>query len=465
MTAIRLRATPEDKARDPYLEVPFEVPEGTTRIDIALRYPKAPDCVIDLGCADPRLGEFPAREGFRGWSGGAREAVFVATDAATPGYVAGPIPAGRWRVILGLYRLPPGGTEIEVEIGLDDAPRDPAPRPAPARAVREGAGWYRGDLHCHTHHSDAKGAPETLHANARRAGLDFLAVTDHNTVTQWDHFGPASSPDLVFLRGMEVTTEHGHANVFGLDGWVDFRLRAPGDAQALAREVHARGGMLSINHDKPDIPWRHDWPEADAMEVWQQHWLARNWISLGRWQDRLAAGMRLPLLGGSDRHQPEGLGPETMFELARPCTVLWAEELSEPALLAAMRAGRGYVTEAPDGPHLALRMGGAEMGGTATPDATVAIETDGAAGDLLSLWDATGEIARLPISGEGAELRPDVSPRGFLRAEIHAVAARERLLERFFADCRGGLPWGLSEAEIARQPLRRALSNPIWMKD
>lgn len=464
MTAIRLQLTRQDKARGAYVEVPFDVPPGTTRIDIALHYDKAADCVIDLGCADPRLGDFPAREGFRGWSGGARDRVFVATDDATPGYVAGPIPAGRWRVVLGLYRLPEAGTQVVVEIALDAAPRSDAPMFDPAPAERLGPGWFRGDLHCHTHHSDARGSPETLHAAARRAGLDFLAVTDHNTVTQWRYFGPASSSDLVFLRGMEITTEHGHANVYGLDGWVDFRLQAFSDAHALAWEVHDRGGILSINHDKPDIPWQHDWPEADAMEVWQHPWFAWNWVSLGRWQARLAAGMRLPMLGGSDWHQPERLGPETAFGLARPCTVLWAAALSEVELLAAMRAGRGYVTEAPNGPHLALTAGEVPMGGTAPRGSPLRVEIKGAAGDLLSLWDSSGEIARLAIPGDAATLHPELAPRGFLRAEIHADASRDRLVAEFRAAFPEGLPWGLTEAELARQPLRRALSNPIWME-
>ncbi|MDP8952752.1 MAG: PHP domain-containing protein, partial [Actinomycetota bacterium] len=88
---IRLRLTPADKARNPYAYVPFEVPPGTTRIDVTLSYPKATDCILDLGCADPRLGPFPSAEGIRGWSGGARDRFFVATDDATPGYVHGPI--------------------------------------------------------------------------------------------------------------------------------------------------------------------------------------------------------------------------------------------------------------------------------------------------------------------------------------------------------------------------------------
>jgi hypothetical protein len=60
-------------------------------------------------------------------------------------------------------------------------------------------------------------------------------------------------------------------------------------------------------------------------------------------------------------------------------------------------------------------------------------------------------------------IRPDIAPRGFLRAEIVADAARERLLEEFRAAFPNGLPWMLSEEIVAAQPLRRALSNPVWL--
>ena len=83
------------QAADPYLQVAFDVPPGTTRIDLTLTYRKADDCIIDLGLFDPAAGPFPSPAGFRGWSGGARDSVFVATDDATPGYVHGPLPPGR----------------------------------------------------------------------------------------------------------------------------------------------------------------------------------------------------------------------------------------------------------------------------------------------------------------------------------------------------------------------------------
>lgn len=41
--------------------------------------------------------------------------------------------------------------------------------------------WYRGDCHVHSHHSDGELSPARLAAEARAAGLHFLATTDHNT--------------------------------------------------------------------------------------------------------------------------------------------------------------------------------------------------------------------------------------------------------------------------------------------
>ena len=81
------------------------------------------------------------------------------------------------------------------------AERELVPPPARTFPVRQGAGWYRGDRHCHTFHSDAAGSPERLHAAARQAGLDFLAIADHNTISRRRYFHPYSSQDLVFVHG------------------------------------------------------------------------------------------------------------------------------------------------------------------------------------------------------------------------------------------------------------------------
>lgn len=462
---ITVHVTRADQAANPYFYIPFDVPAGTTRIDVKLNYAKAEDCIIDLGAFDPRDSGYPTKEGFRGWSGGARDRYFIATDDATPGYVHGEIQPGRWNVILGLYKVPEAGADVTVEVELDAAPRKIAPQPARTFPTRRASGWYKGDLHCHTFHSDARGAPELLHAAARQAGLDFLAIADHNTITQRRYFHPQSSPDLVFVRAMEVTTAIGHANVYGVDDWIDFRMTRPSDAHVLERLVHERGGLLSINHDKPTIPWDYEFPAADCQEVWQSTWMAWNWISLERYQRRLAAGMRLSAIGGSDYHQPERLMPEGPLVLARPTTVLWLEELSEDAILAAMKAGRGYVTESPTGPHLEIGAGQAVMGGTANGIEAVEVAVRGARGDRVVLIDATGPIAAVDIGGDDWRGTLDVGgAQKFVRAEIVALGNRQRLVDEFTGALDGReLPWQLKGADLADQPIRRALSNPIYI--
>ena len=464
-TSISILVTRAHQTADPYLYVPIDVPPGTTRMDVAFAYRKAEDCVIDLGLFDPDVTAFPSTGGFRGWSGGARDSFFIATDDATPGYIPGPLRSGQWRIVLGLHKVPAAGVEVTIRHVLDDAPRrliTPQPRTSPAR---HGSGWYKGDLHCHTHHSDARGAPHLLHAAARQVGLDFLAVSDHNTTSQRRYFDAHSSPDLIFIRATEITTAGGHANVFGVDGFVDFRLTQPAHPHVLADIVRAKGGLLSINHDKAELPWRHALPQIDCMEVWQSAWLMQNWISRERYQQRLAAGLRIAAIGGSDFHQPERLLPEGPLVLARPTTVLWLEELSEDAVLAAMKAGRGYVTESPSGPHLAISAHDKSMGERiAAGPIEATADVRGASGDELVWLDATGILVREPIAEDDWTGRYEGTPQMFLRAEIYAKASRRRLLDEFKDAIAGkALAESVDLSEIERQPILRALSNPIWI--
>ncbi|WP_457580816.1 CehA/McbA family metallohydrolase [Ensifer canadensis] len=464
MIRTTVRVTAADQAANPYFYVPFDVAEGTTRINVTMAYAKAQDCIIDLGVLDPRATDYPTRAGFRGWSGGARDRFFVATDDATPGYIHGEIPAGRWQVMLGLYKLPPEGADVQLTFSHDNAPRTLEPQPARTFPVRKAAGWYRGDLHCHTFHSDAAGAPELLHAAAKQAGLDFLAIADHNTISQRRYFHPHSSTDLVFVRAMEVTTAVGHANVFGVDDWIDFRMTRPEHGHTLADMVHERGGLLSINHDKPTIPWDYEVPEIDCMEVWQSHWMAWNWVSLDRYQQRLASGKKISAIGGSDFHQPARLMPEGLLMLARPTTVLWLEELSEDAILAAMKAGHGYITESPDGPHIALSVDDQPMGSTVSGPVEAKAEVHGAKGDRLLWFDATGQIADEIIVDDRWVGQFSGRPSLFLRAEIAAKESRSRLIGDFTAALGGDLPWQLTEAQLQQQTVRRAISNPIYVE-
>ena len=63
------------------------------------------------------------------------------------------------------------------------------------------------DLHTHSTRSDGLDSPTDLMNNAKKAGLDVIALTDHDTVSGWDQArGKAFELGLGFVPGIEVTS-------------------------------------------------------------------------------------------------------------------------------------------------------------------------------------------------------------------------------------------------------------------
>lgn len=434
--------SPEDKLTNDYRYVPFTLPDPAARLHISYRYAatatadtNAPT-LIDLGLFDPRGAEFPGGAGFRGWSGGARSEFTITPTEATPGYLPGPLPAGTYQVILGLYQIPPGGADyqITIEAALTDATQSLVDEIASPTVVtvqpeieRGERLWLRGDLQSHTHHSDARGTPEQLTAKARALGLHFLAITDHNTISHHAHLAALADDALLLIPGQEVTTNYGHMNVWGTGRWCDFRCRSDDDMRAVIALAHAHGGVCSINHPKPDGPaWQYstDLP-VDALEVWQGPWPWRNTESLALWDRLLASGRRMPVVGGSDYHCPAG-DESGFLSLGQPTTWLKVTERSIPAILAAIRAGRATISAAPNGPRLDLRAtaddSAAEMGETLRlargSELTVEVQIERGAGWALRLI-ADGTLAHeTPIATAAATVRHRLTAERYVRAEL-----------------------------------------------
>ena len=79
--------------RQTYIEVPFEVPKGVTRVTVDFSYTERDKHTsIDLGLFDG--------ERFRGWSGGNKSHFTVSETDATPSYLPGPVRPGKWKLIL-----------------------------------------------------------------------------------------------------------------------------------------------------------------------------------------------------------------------------------------------------------------------------------------------------------------------------------------------------------------------------
>jgi hypothetical protein len=347
------RWTLEDRFESAWQYLPVEVPPGAFALRVELEYERE-GAVLDLGCM--------GAGGFRGWSGGARRSFVIGAAGATPGYLAGELEAGTWQVMIGLHRVAPGGTAYRVTAEVSSTrgelrPEGAAAAEVPPLAERPGrrvlpatAGrrWLAGDLHTHTVHSDgAMTVPELARFAAGR-GMEFLGVTDHNTVSHHRELRAAGAAQgITLIAGQEVTTETGHANALGEMGWVDFR--EPPDAWLEATEQ--AGGLLSVNHPiGGHVSWATPMKRRPPLiEVWHWSWLDTHWTTpLGWWMAWDPAAIPV---GGSDWHRPGSDAPP-----GSPTTWVEAESDDPAAILAAIADGRTAVSAGREGPLL-LRVG------------------------------------------------------------------------------------------------------------
>jgi hypothetical protein len=358
-----------------YAHVPFDVPAGVRSIRVAYDYSERiaadPQLLggntLDIGMFDPR-GIAPSSPGFRGWSGSHKLDFTIAENWATPPYLGGPIQPGTWHVLLGPYKVGPHGCDYEVSIAFSQVPGQPDLRPlridakAP-KTLKPAAvdGWLRGDLHCHTLFSDGDSWPADMLADAVSRGLDFLGITDHNQTAHHHEYRQVEGAHLpILLPGIEVTTYAGHWNAWGTDTWWEFREPTEAATSLAMQAAAASGALVSVNHPKPfGPPW--EYPSAvgyHAIEVWNGDWQRQNDVSLGWWEQQLRAGRRIVALGGSDTHNLKAPDADARQgrHLGRPTT--WVDAGDDPStagVLAALRAGRAFISRDVDGPQIYLR--------------------------------------------------------------------------------------------------------------
>jgi len=348
--------------------LPFDVPEGVTRIEIKkeLNYGAGGSGTVDHGLADPRGAGF-GMPGFRGWMGGSKADIWLTGDPVTTSqyFLAGPIQPGRWNLLQWTVKLPDAGLKYKYTIRLSfNGPKPPERMPEVPKCdqgiINPKAGWYIGDVHAHTLHSDGSKTLSQLAKQHEDAGFDFFASTDHNTnLTHFDFADAAREhPKELMLFGEEVTHPLMHANVIGCKPGTFFDMRidpAEHHLPQVIAQAHKSGAIFSVNHpfNWGAKDWRispEEWKDADAVEVWNGGWSDPNQKTLEHWDAMLQKGRRLVALCGSDTHG----GAVTKS----PAAHVYAENLSRDAIIDALRKGHVFLSENSRGPELYLSIRG-----------------------------------------------------------------------------------------------------------
>jgi hypothetical protein len=405
MTPLILEGTLGEADHKTHVPLSFTVPAGTTRL--VGRFTTSPqrsagalfDNMVCLTVEGPG-GVRGARHNNPGRD------FSIDADRATPGYVAGPIEPGAWTVWLDCFRLiGPDRVAYRLELDFETAPLDaPSAAPAPVRPNR-GAGWYKGDLHAHTLHSDGKWDLADLAAFARDRDLDFVTLTDHNTVSGLAAFERLGDDGLLTMGGVELTTHYGHALALGTRRWTEWRAKSkPGVVMpAIASAVYAAGNLFVIAHPRaPGDPsctgcrWEYtDMMPGNAriVEIWNGPWSDYNEEGLALFHDWLDDGYRLAATAGTDIHGP--------YERADPqgFNHVEASALTEAAVLEAVQHGRNYLSSGP-----LLVVSGEDAAGR-----PVAMGGQLAAGTLKVAW-AGAENLDLVVVADGERRRRGAVP-------------------------------------------------------
>ena len=291
---------------------------------------------------------------------------------------------------------------VELEAGTN--PQNPSSIPGKKpivydqRVLQEGERWFKGELHAVSAYGGGKEGVASLIQRAEQAGLDFLAITDLNTMEACSD--PAYRSDKVVLIPAMAwgSRENGIALIYGPG-----TMPEPADSAELAQaecvRIQSQGGVFAIAHPcSTEAPWKWDMPYVNAIQVWNGPWRASAPLRLATLPETLkardngelvrsiaaaaavadktaavAANAKQKDLGISANDQAAlfwdyetvrgsicgvvaGSGSmDGKTPLGQPVTWIKAANKSLPALMHGLRVGRTFVANSPTGVQLEFR--------------------------------------------------------------------------------------------------------------
>ena len=248
--------------------------------------------------------------------------------------------------------------------------------PAVARLSREvlesGYQAFTGVIHIHTRYSDGGGTYEEVARIANQQRLDYLIVTDHNTLKALSDGKQGWYGMTLVLVGTELSTRAGH--YLALNIRTEINRNQP--TQAIIDAVNHQGGLGFIAHPyfkkRRWTDWTvhgftgiegynlaHDaldnsklrvalWSVAVPADVVFLSMVHRPYDPLAKWDELLQRHGKVVGIGASDAHEIRLFGLKiapynTVFKMVRTHVLIpTGTPLSEESLYEALRRGHDY---------------------------------------------------------------------------------------------------------------------------
>jgi hypothetical protein len=385
----------EPSRQGTYFTIPFTMPANTESFTLTYRYKRHHESelvvengrfisrkeinIIDLGVIDPDGTQVGA-------SGSDKLDILISETVATPGYHPCRLVAGEWQIIVGAYKVAPEGVNVVYDLSFT---------PKRLRLLK-------GDLHTHTLASDGVLEVDELAQHARKNGLDYLAITDHNQPVSADSLTRLGG--LTPIPGVEWTHYQGHANFLGVDQPYDepYIANSLTEVQARFESARARGAFICINHPcDPVCPFLFDLNTLpyDCLEVWNGPMRGSNLQAIELWHSMLMSGKKVPICGGSDYHRDS-----LLLFTGGPTTCVYAMSASPSDILSALKLGHTYITYSAAGPTLELTAGDSMLGDSVDFSRVKQLEFNVGnliAGDVVQVVTSSGNFPLIKAETNG----------------------------------------------------------------
>jgi len=380
---------------------------------------------------------------------------------------------------------------VELKAGTNREDASSVPGRAPVerdmRILQDEMRWYRGELFARSRHGIGSESVGEIIRRAEKAGLDFLAIADRNTMDSTKD-PEYKSDKLVLIPAMEWGNDQkGYALIYA-PGTLPDPPTTSDRAQAECIRVQAQGGIFAVAHPcLSTSPWLWGLSYVNAVNVWYGPWSQGSPLRLSQLSEDLRArdkgrlvhsiaaaarqadldplppnaqaalfwdyesnrGLIAAAIGGSGANNAK-------VPLGRPMTYIKAKTKSLPGLMEGLRLGYTYVTSGADGPNLLFQADvlndgkiDVSIGGTIPAGALSMLHAGvrGAAGKKLQVLQDGRPILSKNIEGDPFGAYFPVTPTGYSVFRLRVIAP----------DPKGKAP--------SASPEVLALSSPIYAQD